>query len=206
MQVKLLRVIQEKAVRKIGEHIETPVNVRIICATHKNLEREVEAGRFRQDLYYRLNIVTLEMPSLRDLDVPDKEFLIMALKEKLTGDNSVHIRPDAMDALKKYSFPGNFRELENILERAIALSGGEPIATDDLQLRRSSNLIDEDDENGDKTLLQGADSLDDFLDKTERKIIEEALNKTGGNRTNAAKLLGISFYSLKNHMNRLGMG
>ena len=206
MQVKLLRVIQEKAVRKIGEHIETPVNVRIICATHKNLEREVEAGRFRQDLYYRLNIVTLEMPSLRDLDVPDKEFLIMALKEKLTGDNSVQIRPDAMDALKKYSFPGNFRELENILERAIALSGGEPIATDDLQLRRSSNLIDEDDENGDKTLLQGADSLDDFLDKTERKIIEEALNKTSGNRTNAAKLLGISFYSLKNHMNRLGMG
>lgn len=205
MQVKLLRVIQEKAVRKIGEHTETPVNVRIICATHKNLEHEVESGRFRQDLYYRLNIVTLEMPSLRNLDMDDKEFLIMALKEKITGDKQVAIRSDAMDALKKYSFPGNFRELENILERAIALSAGEPIAAADLQLRRSSQLLDDDESNGDNELLQGADSLEDFLDKTERKLIEEALRKAGGNRTNAAKLLGISFYSLRNHMNRLGM-
>lgn len=206
MQVKLLRVIQEKAVRKIGEHIETPVNVRLICATHKNLEREVESGRFRQDLYYRLNIVTLEMPSLRDLDVADKEFLIMALKKKIAGESEVNIRQDAMDALKKYSFPGNFRELENILERAIALSAGEAICADDLQLRRSSQLIDDEDANGDSTLLHGADSLEDFLDQTERRIIGEALKKAGGNRTNAAKLLGISFYSLKNHMSRLGMG
>ncbi|MBO4575882.1 MAG: sigma-54-dependent Fis family transcriptional regulator, partial [Neisseriaceae bacterium] len=205
MQVKLLRVIQEKAVRKIGEHIEMPVNVRLICATHKNLEREVESGRFRQDLYYRLNIVTLEMPSLRDLDVPDKEFLIEALKKKIAGENPVTIGKDAMEVLKKYSFPGNFRELENILERAIALSGGETISSDDLQLRRSQ-LIDDEDANGDTTLLHGADSLEDFLDQTERRIIEEALKKAGGNRTNAAKLLGISFYSLKNHMNRLAMG
>ena len=110
-----------------------------------------------------------------------------------------------MEVLKKYSFPGNFRELENILERAIALSGGETISSDDLQLRRSQ-LIDDEDANGDTTLLHGADSLEDFLDQTERRIIEEALKKAGGNRTNAAKLLGISFYSLKNHMNRLAMG
>ena len=205
MQVKLLRVIQEKAVRKIGEHIETPVNVRLICATHKNLEREVESGRFRQDLYYRLNIVTLEMPSLRNLDLGDKEFLIDALKQKIAGNSEVHIRPEAMEALKKYSFPGNFRELENILERAIALSGGEPISADDLQLRRSSNLIDERESDGDSELLHGAESLEDFLDQTERKLIEEALKKAGGNRTNAAKLLGISFYSMKNRINRLGL-
>lgn len=205
MQVKLLRVIQEKAVRKIGEHVETPVNVRIICATHKNLENEVESGRFRQDLYYRLNIVTLEMPSLRNLDLGDKEFLINALKQKIANDNEVNIRPEAMEALKKYSFPGNFRELENILERAIALSGGEPISADDLQLRRSSNLIDESESDGDSELLHGAESLEDFLDQTERKLIEEALKKAGGNRTNAAKLLGISFYSMKNRINRLGL-
>ncbi|MBR7002632.1 MAG: sigma-54-dependent Fis family transcriptional regulator [Neisseriaceae bacterium] len=205
MQVKLLRVIQEKAVRKIGEHIETPVNVRLICATHKNLEREVETGRFRQDLYYRLNIVTLQMPSLRDLDLDDKEFLINALKQKIAADSKVYIRPDAMDALKKYSFPGNFRELENILERAIALSAGEAISSDDLQLRRSSNLIDDSETDGDSELLHGAESLEDYLDQTERKLIEDALKKANGNRTNAAKLLGISFYSLKNHMNRLGM-
>ena len=205
MQVKLLRVIQEKAVRKIGEHIETPVNVRIICATHKNLENEVESGRFRQDLYYRLNIVTLEMPSLRNLDLDDKEFLINALKQKIANDNEVYIRPEAMEALKKYSFPGNFRELENILERAIALSGGDPISADDLQLRRSSNLIDESESDGDSELLHGAESLEDFLDQTERKLIEEALKKAGGNRTNAAKLLGISFYSMKNRINRLGL-
>lgn len=211
MQVKLLRVIQEKAVRRIGENTETPVDVRIICATHKNLEREVEAGRFRQDLYYRINIVTLVMPPLRELH-EDLPFLISALLKKIEGGANAKIKADAHKELLQYSYPGNFRELENILERAVALAGDEAITAVDLQLRQHSAAafvenngegagVSDSGDLGDFPF--GKSSLQDYLDQVETKLIEQALKQTRYNRTQAAKLLGITFRSMRYRMDRL---
>jgi two-component system response regulator PilR (NtrC family) len=133
MQVKLLRVIQEKKVRKVGMAIEEPVDVRIICATHRNLKDCVEKGSFRQDLYYRLNVIELHMPSLRER-MEDIPVLVAALLNKLSGDTVPLVSPAALQALAAYPFPGNVRELENILERATALYSGSAIEADDLQL------------------------------------------------------------------------
>ena len=207
MQVKLLRAIQERAVRKIGEHTETNIDVRIICATHKNLEREVDEGRFRQDLYYRLNIVTLTMPPLRELQ-EDLPFLISSLMKKISNNN-VKIKNDAHKKLLQYSYPGNFRELENILERAIALSDGQMVTLEDLQLNQNytNEVADKTEEkhNNDGSFVFGRDSLDEYLDAIEQDLINQALKEARHNRTQAAKLLGISFYSLRNHMTRLDM-
>lgn len=211
MQVKLLRVIQEKAVRRIGENTETPVDVRIICATHKNLEREVEAGRFRQDLYYRLNIVTLTMPPLRELH-EDLPFLISALLKKIEGGAHAKIKADAHKELLQYSYPGNFRELENILERAVALAGDEAITAVDLQLRQHSVVMSAGDgtesaavSDGDHfgDFAFGKSSLQDYLDQVEADLIKRALKQTRYNRTQAAKLLGITFRSMRYRMDRL---
>ena len=135
MQVKLLRAIQEKAVRRIGDAKETPVDVRIVCATHKNLEALVESGAFRQDLYYRLNVVTLHMPPLREMR-EDLGGLIMRMLNKHSNGipGGYRLSPKAQEALLSYSYPGNFRELENILERAVALTTGSVIQIDDLQI------------------------------------------------------------------------
>ncbi len=207
MQVKLLRAIQERAVRRIGEHNETSIDVRIICATHKNLEREVEEGRFRQDLYYRLNIVTLTMPPLRELQ-EDLPFLISSLMKKISNNN-VKLKNDAHKKLLQYSYPGNFRELENILERAIALSDGQMVTLEDLQLNPNytDEVLDKTKEkhNNDGSFVFGKDSLDEYLDAIEQDLINQALKEARHNRTQAAKLLGISFYSLRNHMTRLDM-
>ncbi|MDO5686254.1 MAG: sigma-54 dependent transcriptional regulator [Neisseria sp.] len=208
MQVKLLRVIQEKAVRRIGEHVETPVNVRIICATHKNLEHEVAENRFRQDLYYRLNIVTLTMPPLRELH-EDLPFLVSSLLKKIEGGAHAKIKPDAHKQLLQYSYPGNFRELENILERAVALAGDEPITAEDLQLRQHDwserDLAHDDDEDNDDLtdFAFGKSSLQDYLDQVEIDLINQALQQTRYNRTQAAKLLGITFRSMRYRMDRL---
>lgn len=234
MQVKLLRAIQEKAVRRIGDARETFVDVRIICATHKNLEALVESGPFRQDLYYRLNVVTLYMPPLREMR-EDLGGLILRLLNKYRDGvpGGYKLSPKAQEALLSYSYPGNFRELENILERAIALTIGNIIQVDDLQLTagngpRLSDLparspaepqaeavvetaADDAAElppmNFDDLpqFMPGRTQIQEYLDLLERSIIEQALQITRYNRTQAAKLLGISFRSMRYRMERLSI-
>ncbi len=196
MQVKLLRVLQEKKVRKVGATAEEPVDVRIISATHQNLAALVEAGRFRQDLYYRLNVIDLVMPSLRDRaeDIP-----VMArfLLDKLGGAD-VKLDRDAEKALCAYAFPGNVRELENTLERALALCEDQHITADDLNLAPALPAAGAA-APGNKYPLQ------DYLDQMERAAILEALEQTRYNKTAAARVLGVTFRSLRYRLERLGI-
>ena len=194
MQVKLLRAIQEKRVRKIGAPHEDPVDVRIICATHQNLAGLVAAGRFRQDLFYRINVIELHMPPLRERreDIAPIARAILARLASPSGGPAARLKTTALEALERYDFPGNIRELENILERALALSASREIGADDLRL----NL---------PAVQAGGEALPDYLDSIERKAILEALGKTGFNRTAAAKLLGITFRQLRYRMQRLGI-
>jgi two-component system response regulator PilR (NtrC family) len=199
MQVKLLRAIQEKRVRRIGGTNEEVVDVRIISATHQDLRQLVETGRFRQDLFYRLNVIELHMPALRECqeDIPPMAQHILARLCLDAGIVPPKISAQAIAALKAYPFPGNVRELENILERALALSGSGVLGEDDLGLRPVPTT-------GESESANGA-SLQEHLDKQERRAILEALSKTGFNRTAAAKLLGVSFRSLRYRMERLGI-
>lgn len=196
MQVKLLRAIQEKRVRKVGSAAEEAVDVRIISATHRNLRECVDQGRFRQDLYYRLDVIELRMPALRERteDIP---LLVAALLKRIGATEGTVLSDTAMGALQAYAFPGNVRELENILERATALSSSPIIDVDDLQL--------------DPDLTSGGDAgragetLDETINRVERQAIIDALGKTGGNRTAAARLLGVTFRSLRYRIERLGI-
>ena len=203
MQVKLLRAIQEKRVRKVGAPQEDPVDVRIICATHQKLAQLVAAGRFRQDLFYRINVIELAMPPLRECR-EDIGLIAAAILERLAKASGsereaapAHLTPEALEELKRHDFPGNIRELENILERALALSGSSEITVDDLRLSSPANLEAEGE--------PSAEALPDYLDNIERRAIVEALTKTGFNRTAAAKLLGITFRQLRYRMQRLGI-
>ena len=196
MQVKLLRAIQEKRVRKVGATTEEPVDVRIICATHQKLTALVAAGRFRQDLFYRINVIELPMPPLRECrdDVP---LIAGSILERLAvhaGTPVATLTPEAVEQLARYDFPGNIRELENILERALALSGSREIGVADLRLTPQTEEPE-----------SPAGALPEYLDQLERKAILEALGKTGFNRTAAAKLLGITFRQLRYRMQRLGI-
>ncbi|MDX1810493.1 MAG: sigma-54 dependent transcriptional regulator [Gammaproteobacteria bacterium] len=200
MQVKLLRVIQEKAVRPVGFQKEMPLNVRILSATHKDLAGLVKDGKFRQDLFYRINVIELHVPALREhpSDIP---LLASHFLERLTRDsgmNPVGISEAALDRLKHYSFPGNVRELENILERALTLCEGNLIKPDDLQLPEvePSDLV---------TTQHSGESLDSHLDTIEKQAIQEALEKTRYNKTAAAKLLGISFRQLRYRLKKMGI-
>jgi len=202
MQVKLLRAIQEKKVRKVGSTQEEPVDVRIISATHQKLGECVEAGKFRHDLYYRLNVIELRMPALRELreDIPQ---FVSAFLDKLArnaGAKKPELSNEALEELKRYDFPGNVRELENVLERAMALCSDARITADDLQLT-PRDLPEQ-------SVAIGGDSkapLQDYLDRVEKEAILEALEKTRFNRTAAAKLLGITFRSMRYRMERLGL-
>jgi two-component system, NtrC family, response regulator PilR len=199
MQVKLLRAIQEKRVRKVGATQEDPVDVRIICATHQKLAQLVAAGRFRQDLFYRINVIELAMPPLRECrnDIPlIAEAILERVDAQADGGTPAHLTPAALAELQRHDFPGNIRELENILERALALSGSEAIGVEDLRLSAPAGASAEPAEAG---------ALPDYLDSIERKAILEALGKTGFNRTAAAKLLGITFRQLRYRMQRLGI-
>ena len=198
MQVKLLRAIQEKKVRKVGSTQEEPADVRIISATHQNLSECVEAGKFRQDLYYRLNVIELRMPSLREIpeDIPLLAEAILAKLAAAAGTPPAKLSEGALQALRAYSFPGNVRELENVLERAVALSASECIEAEDLQLAQPAAA----------SVAETAPmNLQDHLDRVEREAILEALEKTRFNRTAAAKLLGITFRALRYRMARLGL-
>ena len=203
MQVKLLRAIQEKRVRKVGSTAEENVDVRIISATHRNLGDEVKSGAFRQDLYYRLNVIELRMPSLREMrdDIPTLATLL--LRRQVDGNGGGGAVPtlsaEAAAALQRYDFPGNVRELENILERALALASDDEITEEDLGL--SGGARDIADAAADMSHL----SLPEKLESIERQAIVAALEQTRYNRTAAAKLLGVSFRALRYRMERLGI-
>ena len=199
MQVKLLRAIQEKKVRRIGAMQEEPVDVRILSATHHDLAKCVQQGTFRQDLYYRLNVISLLMPSLREMreDVPEIANQILG---KLRGNSGVKFSPEALRELAEYDFPGNVRELENIVERAFALCLGGVITPADLQLNPTQAAQDDVKAGG-----TGKYPLTDYLDRIEREAILEALQQTHFNRTAAAKILGVTFRALRYRMERLSI-
>lgn len=196
MQVKLLRAIQEKKVRKVGSTAEEAVDVRIISATHRKLKDCVDSGTFRQDLYYRLNVIELKMPPLRERQ-EDIAPLVAALLARICGDQPPQLAPEAMQALCAYNFPGNVRELENILERATALCAENSVVLDDLQLGPESAV--------DGSVGRDGETLDDHINRVEKQVILEALAKTGFNRTAAARLLGVTFRSLRYRIERLGI-
>ncbi len=199
MQVKLLRTIQEKRVRKVGATSEDPVDVRVICATHQDLKVLVEQGSFRQDLFYRLNVIELRMPALRECreDVPLLARHVLDRLAQAAGLPSPPLTAQALEALQDYSFPGNVRELENILERALALMSGDRIDLPDLSLDPVPKA-------GVAATAAGG-LLQDLLDSVERQSILDALKQSNDNRTAAARLLGVTFRSLRYRMARLGM-
>ena len=202
MQVKLLRAIQEKAVRAVGGQQELIVDVRVLCATHKDLAAEVAAGRFRQDLYYRLNVIELRVPPLRERreDIPLLAARMLARLAQGSGLASAALSPDALAKLKSYRFPGNVRELENMLERAYTLCENEQIQASDLRLADTQVSG----ESGEISLA-GIDNLEDYLESIERKLIEQALEETRWNRTAAAERLGMTFRSLRYRLKKLGI-
>ena len=205
MQVKLLRAIQEKAIRPIGSQQEIPVNVRILSATHKNLAELTDKGEFRQDLYYRINVIELEVPSLRerpeDISLLARYFLHKIADEWQT--ETPKLDDKSLKALNEYSFPGNVRELENILERAMTLHEDKVITREDLQLPIASSKDNISSNHGGISLDQRR--VDPTLLEKEKEVIEQALEKTKYNKTAAAKLLGISFRALRYRIKKLGI-
>jgi two-component system response regulator PilR (NtrC family) len=201
MQVKLLRVIQEKAVRPIGEQAEVSIDVRVLSATHKILSQLVAEGTFREDLFYRVNVIELRVPSLRERPEDVKELAESILRRlgrrmKMTPPM---LAKDALSALQSYTFPGNVRELENILERAITLSTGGEIRVGDIQLRPTSAGMPV------SANALGEGALGDHLEEIERDAIIKALEQTRYNKTAAAKVLGMSFRALRYRIKKLGI-
>jgi two-component system response regulator PilR (NtrC family) len=233
MQVKLLRVIQEKTVRPIGEQREQPVDVRVLSATHKNLAELVAQGRFREDLYYRINVIEIRVPALREHaeDIAELADTLLQKLAKRIGAHATRLSDEARHALQRYSFPGNVRELENILERAVALSVSGVINLEDLQLRlpisSNSSATGQRDNGavGDLGVPRtapveaarshpvveaafagpGSGALGDRLESIEREAIVRALGQTRYNKTAAAKLLGMSFRALRYRVKKLGI-
>ena len=203
MQVKLLRAIQERAVRPIGAREEIPVDVRILSATNEPLKPLVEEGKFRSDLYFRLNVIELGMPSLRerreDIPVLAKRFLAEITEQ---WDEEVPtISKEAMEALKNHRFSGNVRELINILQRALTMCEGSEITVEDLMLEQAGF----EDRPVDEPSLDDDQSLDSYMEDVERRMLEDALKRARYNKTRAAELLGISFRSLRYKLKKLGI-
>ncbi len=205
LQVKLLRVVQERKVRGVGATAELPVDVRVVAATNRNVEEDVKAGKFRQDLYYRLNVIRIELPPLRerreDIGELAEHFLRRCAAEH--GKVMDGFSADALRALDAYSFPGNVRELENVVERAVALAESSIIGLGDLprevggaSAQPTPELLH---------LPEEGCELDQVLGEAERRLILQALEKTGGVRTSAAKLLGVSLRSLRYRLQKLAM-
>jgi two-component system response regulator PilR (NtrC family) len=201
-QVKLLRAVQEKSVRPVGAQLEVPVDARIISASHRDLNLEVEQGHFRQDLFYRINVIELRMPPLRERpqDIPIlAQQILQRIARPHLGEAAVTLSQAAVDALVAYDFPGNVRELENILERANALCEGCLIAVDDLYLPRTEP------QRAPRIEVDGRVPLEDYLGEIEKKAIMDALEATHWNRTAAAKNLGMTLRSLRYRLAKLGI-
>lgn len=216
MQVKLLRAIQERAIKPVGGHQEINLDVRVLSATHKDLAHEVEQGNFRQDLFYRINVIELAVPSLRERieDLPVlAEFMLSKIATNY-GLETIGIDVAALVKLSDYSFPGNIRELENILERAAALCENAVITTADIELpKHNSSLADslppdtlaQPSQAEESMISFSKDQLEDYLENKEKQAIEAALEKTRWNKTAAAKLLGISFRQLRYRLKKLDL-
>jgi len=205
MQVKLLRVVQEKTVRPVGEAQEEKVDVRILSATHKSLAELVAQGLFREDLFYRINVIELHVPSLRERpeDIPDiARTVLMRLGKRISGP-APRISDDALAQLAAYPFPGNVRELENVLERALTLCLGGMITAEHIRLRSSARAPAPSLAPVEHASASGA--LGDHLEDIERNAILQALEKTRYNKTAAAKLLGMSFRALRYRVKKLGI-
>ncbi len=214
MQVKLLRAIQEKSVRPVGASTEVPVDVRILSATHKDLGLLVEEGRFRHDLYYRINVIELRVPPLRERrgDLPQLAASILARLARSHGRPTPLLSPSALEALASYSFPGNVRELENILERALALAEEDTIGASDLRLPHppvaragmagalagpmQEAVVDID---------PASAALPSYIEQMERAAIQKALEENRWNKTKTAAQLGITFRALRYKLKKLGM-
>jgi two-component system response regulator PilR (NtrC family) len=203
MQVKLLRVIQEKSVRPVGESREAPIDVRILSATHKNLSALVAEGKFREDLFYRVNVIEIRVPPLRERleDVPELVESLLGRLSRQTGLSSLRLNDAALHALTLYHFPGNVRELENVLERAATLCSNGVIAAADLQLRPKA--LAQDIQVG--SAVPTGEKLGDALEDIERDAIVRALEQTRYNKTKAAALLGMTFRSLRYRIKKLGI-
>ena len=202
MQVKLLRAIQEKAIRSVGDAKEISVDVRIVSATHKDLGSLVAQGKFRQDLFYRINVIELAVPPLRARrqDIPVLTDHILTRLAQDTDSPKPTLATDALEALNAYAFPGNVRELENILERAMTLCENDAIRVDNLQLSKPAGL--------ESTIITQSDTsqpLEDFLGNIEKEQILKALEQTNHNKTAAAKLLGITFRAFRYRLKKLGL-
>ena len=202
MQVKLLRVLQERTVRAVGASTEVPVDVRLVAATNRDVEAEVQRGAFRQDLYYRLNVIRIHLPPLRERldDVPllCEHFLRKVCEEQKKP--VARLTPDALQRLVDYAFPGNVRELENVIERAITLAQpGVDIGPAQLAPLTDARVIPV------ETVLGTGLSLDAMIEDLERRALSEALERSGGVRKRAAELLGISFRSLRYRLRKFGL-
>ncbi|WP_394168841.1 sigma-54-dependent transcriptional regulator [Saccharospirillum alexandrii] len=210
MQVKLLRSIQEKKIRSIGSQQETDVDVRILSATHKNLDALVASGEFRQDLFYRINVINLPVPALRER-ISDIPLLCQRILIRIA--ESYELAPARLDkaaenALMNYPFPGNVRELENILERAYTLCEDDRIGLRDLQLDQTPAAAisgANGNGNGERYARPSDMNLEDYLMEVEREVVEQALEETRWNRTAAAKRLGITFRALRYRLKKLGL-
>ena len=221
MQVKLLRVIQEKSVRPVGENDEQPVDVRLLSATHKNLAELVALGSFREDLFYRINVIEMRVPALRERaeDIPELATQILLKLARRADSADIEISPEAMTRLGGYAFPGNVRELENILERALTLCTDGRIQADDIRLRTVARIDippasgvtgDAMTPNGVDKAARRADlpagaALGDRLEGLEREAIVSALEQTRYNKTAAAKVLGVTFRALRYRIKKLGI-
>ncbi|MDQ7075983.1 MAG: sigma-54 dependent transcriptional regulator [Gammaproteobacteria bacterium] len=202
MQVKLLRAIQEKRIRPIGSNQEKPINVRLLSASHKDLADEVQQGHFRQDLYYRLNVIELTTPPLRERP-EDIEELAHAILQRLAPhypDANPNLSKAALFELSQYEYPGNVRELENMLERALALQEGEQIEADDLQLENKASKPSAIFSEG-----EGEQTLEHIINQQERHALMEALEKSRWKKSAAAQVLGISYRQLRYRLKKMGI-
>jgi len=206
MQVKLLRTIQEKTIRPVGSTDEIPVDVRILSATHQDLNTLVEEGNFRQDLFYRINVIEIHVPSLRERleDIPLLVGHIISQIGGKAGQGKINLSAGALRKLQSYPFPGNIRELENILERTFALVESDVIVAEDLHLNEVPRKIEHEKSEYESSKIN-SDSLEHKLDDVERKTILDVLQKTRWNRTAAAKKLGLTLRALRYRLEKFGL-
>jgi two-component system response regulator PilR (NtrC family) len=211
MQVKLLRVVQEKTVRPVGEAREESVDVRILSATHKNLADLVAQGLFREDLFYRINVIELRVPALRERtgDIAEIADAILARLARRAGGTAPRISAEAIRMLEGYAFPGNVRELENVLERALTLSTGGEITAEHVRLRSAARPAASEPAAPSAPIapaaVEAGAALGTHLESIERDAIIKALEKARYNKTAAAKLLGMSFRALRYRIKKLGI-